>query len=271
MSPVPPSPLLHLSRPTLLDLALSLETGRLHPPYSEVKLSASLGVEADQSVIEELQRLDSQGMAPEHIAYGLRLVSQERQNTQSMRDRSELVWTGESPEFMRDTRAVVRDLFTTTRQSILISSYAMDHGQKAQELFSPLAQQMDDHPNLEAQVYLNIPRRFGDTRASDRLLTDFATRFGKSWPGDRLPQLFYDPRSLSTDFHKRACLHAKCIVSDNERVFITSANFTEAAHRRNIEAGVLLKDASLAQTLSGQFQDGVTSGRLRPLSLQSSS
>jgi hypothetical protein len=265
MSPLPNSPFLHLSRSSLLNLAFSLEVGRLHPPYSEVKLSGSLGPDIDQPVIDELQHLNHQGMAPEHIAYVLRVMSQERQNTQLMRDRTELVWTGESPEFMRDTHAVVRDLFATTHQRILISSYSIDRGQKAQALFGPLAQQMDEHPNLEAQLYLNVPRRFGDTQASEYLLRDFAISFRQAWPGDRLPQLFYDPRSLSSDFHQRACLHAKCIVSDNERVFITSANFTEAAHRRNIEAGVLFTDANLAQTLSGQFQHAVVSDRLRPL------
>ena len=34
-------------------------------------------------------------------------------------------------------------------------------------------------------------------------------------------------------------MHAKAIVVDNLRVFVTPANFTEAAHDRNIECGVL--------------------------------
>ena len=66
--------------------------------------------------------------------------------------------------------------------------------------------------------------------------------------------MYFDPRSLHGSGEDTACLHAKCIVVDDERAFVTSANLTEAAQLRNIEAGVLLQDASFARALRLQFE-----------------
>lgn len=59
-------------------------------------------------------------------------------------------------------------------------------------------------------------------------------------PDRRLPRVFYDPRALEMDSHKKACLHAKCIVVDRKEVFVSSANFTEAAQERYLEVGLLI-------------------------------
>jgi phosphatidylserine/phosphatidylglycerophosphate/cardiolipin synthase-like enzyme len=53
---------------------------------------------------------------------------------------------------------------------------------------------------------------------------------------------------------KPGSLHAKCIVVDNEQVFVSSANFTEAAQNRNIEVGLLVRSAVLSERLSRFFE-----------------
>jgi phosphatidylserine/phosphatidylglycerophosphate/cardiolipin synthase-like enzyme len=59
------------------------------------------------------------------------------------------------------------------------------------------------------------------------LLRRFAERFVRQeWPGPRLPDLFYDPRSLAEDESLRASLLAKCVVVDGVKAFIGSANLT---------------------------------------------
>ena len=85
------------------------------------------------------------------------------------------------------------------------------------------------------------------------------------WPGIRLPSVFYDPRALSLGFGPKACLHAKCVVIDDHYLLITSANFTEAAHKRNLEAGILLDDPIAARSIQSQFDNLLKSKRLRPL------
>lgn len=52
----------------------------------------------------------------------------------------------------------------------------------------------------------------------------------------------------------RASLHAKCVVVDERLAFISSANFTPAAHVKNIEAGVLVRSEGFAMQLSGHFR-----------------
>jgi phosphatidylserine/phosphatidylglycerophosphate/cardiolipin synthase-like enzyme len=83
----------------------------------------------------------------------------------------------------------------------------------------------------------------------------FTHRFRtEEWPGQRLPEVFYDPRSLEHEGPKRASLHAKCIVVDKDIAFVSSANFTEAAQARNIEVGVLLRSRMLAEQLASHFE-----------------
>jgi phosphatidylserine/phosphatidylglycerophosphate/cardiolipin synthase-like enzyme len=50
---------------------------------------------------------------------------------------------------------------------------------------------------------------------------------------------------------------------DEERLFVTSANFTEAAHERNIEAGVLIADPVAAKAMRSQFESLVDRKILR--------
>jgi len=259
------SPFSKLSRPTLLKLATALETYRLQPPFSTLNFSQPLSPTYQTEIVIELRRLYEEGMRVQHIAYLLRAIAGEREQTQSMRDRAELVWTGTSTSQMRQTSVVVQDLFAKATQQVLITSYAIDSPSKAGQLFAPLAKQMETYPDLEVKLGLNIPRRWGDTKPATELLNKFASNFRSLWCGQRLPEIFYDPRSLSQEFYQRGCLHAKCVVVDEEQVFITSANFTEAAHHRNIEAGVLLSDPELARSLYSQFNLLVTSNYLRPL------
>ena len=85
----------------------------------------------------------------------------------------------------------------------------------------------------------------------------------KSGRASFFPEVYHDPRSLATDGNKRASLHVKCIVIDEDRALITSANFTEAAHERNIEAGTVITDTILSLGLKAQFDTLVDHGALK--------
>ena len=205
-------------------------------------------------------------MASSHIAHMLRLLAEERAAAQAIADRVELVWSG--TEVMagasRDTAVLVQELFREARESVLIASYALDTGSKAEALFGHLAQRMDAEPDLRVRLFVNVHRKYKDETADAVLLREFADTFRQEiWPGERLPEVFHDPRSLDTDGKKRACLHAKCIIIDEARTLITSANFTEAAHERNIEAGTVITDTILARALKAQFDTLVDHGGLK--------
>ena len=78
------------------------------------------------------------------------------------------------------------------------------------------------------------------------------------WPDDlRLPEVWYCPTTL----------HAKCVVVDGRWVFVTSANFTEAAQERNIEVGLLSRSAALAARVAGHFESLDAAGALVRVSM----
>lgn len=252
---------LNLSRPTLVNLAVALETGRLSPPFSISNVANYIPAALNRDIVDELNRLNVMSVHSQHIAYTLRLLAEERSTSQAVSDRIDLVWTG--PEIAgsqsRDTSVVVRELFSTAKTSVLISSFAIDKRQKARELFMVLAERMDFNPELNVRMFLNVNRPHNNEVPTSTLLREFASSFRQYiWPGKRLPEVFHDPRSLTLGVESKACLHAKCVVVDKQRVLVTSANFTEAAHERNIEAGVLLNDPVTAIALQMQFESLVT-------------
>ena len=70
-------------------------------------------------------------------------------------------------------------------------------------------------------------------------LSDFVEAFRTNqWPDQRLPELFYDPRSLLAD-PARASLHAKCVVMDKERALISLRKFHRGRPGKKTEAGFL--------------------------------
>ncbi len=152
-----------------------------------------------------------------------------------------------------------RDLFANATKTVLVAGYAVYQGQK---VFQALADRMMTIPTLQVRLFLDIQRPQGDTSAVSEIVRRFSAQFRASqWPNDRpLPQVFFDPRSLDTASTKRACLHAKVVVVDSQSVFISSANFTEAAQQRNVEVGILASSVSLANRLTEFFDKGVASG-----------
>ena len=115
-------------------------------------------------------------------------------------------------------------------------------------------------------MYLDVRREPGDGAPAAEIAGRFTRRFvDHDWPGRRLPGVLYDPRFLDQDPSRRASLHAKGVVVDSERSFVSSANFTEAAQLRNIEVGVVIRSRPFAEQLIQQFQGLAAEGLLGPL------
>ena len=157
---------------------------------------------------------------------------------------------------------VVSDLFRNASESVLIAGYAVYQGR---QVFSELATRMDKLPELEVRMFLDISRKPGDTSAPSTIVQRFVQRFrSEEWPSEsRVPQVFYDPRALSPDWRGRASMHAKCVAVDGRRVFVSSANFTEAAQERNVEIGVFFDSVSAAGRINRFFAALADSGQFR--------
>lgn len=261
-------PLRALGRSALAGLAEALATGRIGAPITKAALAPHVPDQDLDAVAAALAELEHDGMAARHIARAVLLLVEERDAGQRMSDRVQLVWS--PPELdevdARDTSVVVQELFRRARSSVLISTFALDEKKRAETLFGELAARMDADPRLAVRVFANIHRKHADEKPAVVLIREFAARIRDHvWPGTRLPEVYYDPRSLEVEGHKRAVLHAKAVVVDGRFTLLTSANFTEAAQERNIEAGVMLDDRRLAERVTRQFDRFVERRVLRRL------
>lgn len=242
-------------------LVSALETGSLGAPYSANSVQSVLGLaKGGEEAIVALRELEQSGITGAAAAAWIRSVDEATSRT----PRPDLVWSGpEVPGLhARDTRRVFDELLGSAEQSIWASTYAFWEGARA---FKVLAERMDARAEVRVTLLLNIQRKRGDTTAADQVVRKFADRFwATDWPGSSRPRVFFDPRALELD-HPAGVLHAKAIVVDDEAVFVTSANFTEAALDRNIELGLLVRDRTLAASITTHFGTLIDQGLLLPL------
>ena len=254
-----------LAAADLRTLADALRMGRLSAPFSAVGIQRYCPNGDTAALACTIQGLTDEGATPSAVAMMLAMLADGKAPSHATDDVVDLVWTGpEAPEApSRDTGVVVRELFMSAREYVLVAGYAVYQGK---EVFRALAERMDACPELKVEMFLDIQRGHGDTTISEELVQRFAQRFRmKEWPGQRMPDIYYDPRALEMDRTKKAALHAKCVVVDRSVAFVSSANFTEAAQNRNIEVGALIKSPSYAARLVHHFQALAAAGLLCPI------
>lgn len=230
-------------------LALALLDGRIGAQFSKGAVQLAGFGEGAARFLSGLRGSDPQG-----VAWWLRRLARERVRADDRYARvASLVWSGasEGGQAIRDTRVVLDGLFGRAERHVLIATYVIHEGQS---VFAQLAERLRLRPEISVDLFINLD---GEVEA---FLKNFARWH---WPADvALPTIYYDPEARRQGA-KRASLHAKCVVVDRRWAFVTSANFTEAAQERNIEAGVLLDHPRLAESLVAQFEALSRSGRLK--------
>lgn len=181
------------------------------------------------------------------------------ERTENTRPAPELVWTG--PEghgaTARDTAIVLRELFESARDHVILGGYSFTH---AKSVLAPLQTTMKAH-GVRATFFVDIKQPDVATdppeRHAEEALADFLQ---KNWPfGPPFPTLYYDKRAIVPP-PPWSILHAKCVVVDAERAFVSSANFTMQGQEKNIEVGVLLDDPKFARHLASQWMSLVGAG-----------
>lgn len=258
-------PLLSLSDADLRSLTAALGAGRAGAPYSSATVGRWVASPLAPTVARRLEQLAGTGMQPAHLATLTSAILSTRAARPTIDDEVELVWTG--PEaggvVNRDTGVVVRELFARATESVLVAGYAVYQGR---EVFRGLSERMIALPDLCVRLYLDVHSGPAD-QPSAEAVAQFARRFREyHWPaGFPMPAVYYDPRSLDPDPAARACLHAKCVIVDRRVTLLGSANFTEAAQERNIEAGAVIRSPRFAARLADHFDALARSEILKPL------
>lgn len=262
MTPELPLPIDGVSAGTLRRIAHALRIGRLTLPLTTFALSPLAPGAAP--LHEGLVRLSGEGISAAHLAALLDLSASLVEERMARDAVAELVWSG--PETVRahsrDTLAVLDELFASARRFVFVSTFVVHQPER---VFAALAARLDAVPDLMARLFLHIDRRPGDTRTDEAVLFEQASRLAGAWPGARHPEAYYDPRGLSTDPAVRATWHAKCVLVDDEVALVTSANFTEWAQQRNVEAGALVRSGHFTRQLRAQLDSLVASGQVRRL------
>jgi phosphatidylserine/phosphatidylglycerophosphate/cardiolipin synthase-like enzyme len=245
---------------TLESLSQALKGSRLKPPYTAFAVAEWAPQDARESLAGEFLSLQAAGFTPATLAVTLEALADDAAARQRALDQIQLVWTSPDEEgpHVRDTSVVVRQLLSEARESLWISTYSIFNGQ---EVFQPIVEAWLCRPELEVVLILNIPPN------EDAAVERYAKAFWKyHWPWSRKPAVFYDPRGPEKTPDLRACQHAKCILVDGATAFITSANFTESAHERNIELGVLFRDnPRVAKSIRSKFESLIQNGFLKRL------
>jgi phosphatidylserine/phosphatidylglycerophosphate/cardiolipin synthase-like enzyme len=249
----------------LRELINALRSDRLGAPFTTMGVERIIGSPLAAAVSTNLQKLAEEGFTSSQIARTIELMVQTKSQG-SLEDLIDVVTTGpEAPGITnRDTSVVVRELFFHAQHSVLVAGYAVYQGQR---VFQALAARMELVPEMKVRLVLDIQRGPGDSAGAREVSRRFADRFrNQQWPKNgRTPELYYDPRSLELDPVKKACMHAKCIVIDRKIVFVSSANFTEAAQERNVEVGLLIRSTTLAERVQSHFDSLIGENLLVPL------
>jgi phosphatidylserine/phosphatidylglycerophosphate/cardiolipin synthase-like enzyme len=250
----------------LESMSQALKAGRLKPPYTAFTVAEWVPQAIRGSLASELLSLHTLGFNPATLAITLEALAQNAAAQQRAVDQIQLVWTSPDQEgpHVRDTSVVVRQLLSEARQSLWISTYSVFNGQ---EVFLPIEEAWSIRPELEVVLILNVPPDDRNGFYENAAVDNCAKTFWKyHWPWARKPAVFYDPRGPEKTPELPACQHAKCILVDRATAFITSANFTESAHERNIELGVLFRDnPSIAESIRSKFESLIQNRFLKPL------
>ncbi|MGC5002645.1 DISARM system phospholipase D-like protein DrmC [Streptomyces sp. DT203] len=164
-------------------------------------------------------------------AAGLLLGAAQARRSQMVGHRVDVVWTGpaSSVQTSRLTSAVIGELIDSAAREILLVSYA-SYPPKSLSAALTAAAARGVEVTLLLEQQTDNPKFQGSASFVD--LT--ATRLG--WPAQYR--------------ESGASLHAKIIVVDRQTALIGSANLTSYAFEKNLECGILLRDAVHASAIA---------------------
>lgn len=159
----------------------------------------------------------------------------------------QLVWSGPLPAGIpiRDTEQVIIDLIENATQSLFISSFAVYKAKKVlQKLSDAIERGINVSLLLETPESSHFKIKIDPLKILPKTILDHATIL--IWPFQK---------RIRNGEDNGGSLHAKFVIQDDSRLFISSANLTESAFERNIELGVLISDEKLISDLKDHIED----------------
>jgi cardiolipin synthase len=198
-------------------------------------------------------KAEAPDVAPEALALALRTaaIGAARQRAdQSL----ELVWTGPATDEipLRHTSQALLDVIRAARARLTIVSFAITRVRSVEEALIRAAETI---PSV--RLIAESP-----SESAGQLTASAATQLNTAAQG-RI-QIFAWPlaqRPLSQG-GRPAVLHAKCAVADDDLLFVSSANLTDAALGLNIELGTLIRGGDWPGKIQRHFDALIDNGCL---------
>ncbi|MFM9971265.1 MAG: DISARM system phospholipase D-like protein DrmC [Burkholderiales bacterium] len=167
----------------------------------------------------------------------------------------ELVWTGPSTlnAGMRGTEQVILDMISRAKHSIYIVTFAAYR-------VETVACALHDAITRNVRVVLVLEDKDeSDGKVNFNALTALAGGNLQAlkvyvWPLEQRKR---------NDRGQNGTLHAKCVLVDGERLFVSSANMTSFALELNIELGVLLNGGEAPMQMEKNLTELIRTGVLR--------
>ncbi|MEI6607253.1 MAG: DISARM system phospholipase D-like protein DrmC [Verrucomicrobiota bacterium] len=258
--------LLDLPASTLLELGNALRGGSLRYGVSAGMLSPFAGNRAGD-LASALQSILNDGCSTEALGTMCLLLHTAKARMETNENALYLALSG--PDVpgtpVVSTPTVVRSLFEEAKHNVIVASYVF---YQCRDLLAPLAAKLDADPNFKVRFIVDLShQRQHATEPLPIVANRFKTNFlSDLWTGNRQPEFWHDPRIFEEEDRKKAgVMHAKVVIIDTEAALVTSANFTEAAQNRNIEAGVIVRQTHQVGVLRSYFEGLIDTGGLRPL------
>ena len=251
---------------SLTRLADLVDTGLVAPPFTALGLQGHVPQAHVSPLLSFLGDLHSRNETPAQIALVLRAFAAGKASAPDSSKFIDVVVSGpDATSTARDTGVVMRQLFTAAESRILAVGFAVHQGRS---VFRTLAERLDSEDGLQVTLCLDVRRAPGSTSIDNQIAGQFARNFVEhEWPGQRLPLVYFDPRSLTDQGASRSALHSKCVIIDGKEALVTSANFTEAAQQRNMELGLLVRAPEIASQIEEHFHSLIRNGHLERLPL----
>jgi phosphatidylserine/phosphatidylglycerophosphate/cardiolipin synthase-like enzyme len=222
-------------------------------------LHSGANAETAAAISEFVQK---RGYSSETIAAIIEAILESRAQAHNVALLQSLVVTGPEVPDLTNLKTGSRfiQVVEHAKNELMLATFALYQGDR---ILEPIHQAMVRNPELRVTLILNVQRGYGDTTINEDILEKFRLEFrAKNWPWEIKPEVYYYPESLHMDAKSRASMHAKFVIADEERCFITSANFTEAAQKKNIEVGIELTGSHEPKALSRYFKHLIANGCL---------
>jgi phosphatidylserine/phosphatidylglycerophosphate/cardiolipin synthase-like enzyme len=170
----------------------------------------------------------------------------------------DIVWTGPAtPEVpVRLTREVLLEVIGSASSTLLMVSFAAYHVPAVADAVATAARR-----GVDVRFVLETGESAGGTLKGAGAASAFKDLAGLvtfyEWPADQREAL---PAG------RRAAMHVKTSIADEDTALITSANFTGSAIDTNMELGVLLRGGPVPRRLARHFRQLMVDGVLQKVS-----